>query len=90
MASSCARGGSDWVLGKTSPPLGWSGAGMGCPVRWWLFLHSRIILASRLNLKQLGSKGIALTKIKYETVTTLFRMFCYDSLGGENECKLNF
>ena len=31
MASSCARGGSGWMLGTISSPEEWSGAGMGCP-----------------------------------------------------------
>jgi len=34
MASSCARRDSGWTLGNTSPKE-WSGAGMGCPGRWW-------------------------------------------------------
>jgi len=34
MASSCARGGSDWILWKISSLKEWLGAGMGCPGRW--------------------------------------------------------
>jgi len=35
MASSCARRGSDWILGNNSSPKeGW-GIGTGCPGRWW-------------------------------------------------------
>jgi len=34
MASSCTRGNSRWTSGNTSPQE-WSGAGMGCPGRWW-------------------------------------------------------
>ena len=26
---------SGWTLGKISSPKQWSGAGMGCPGRWW-------------------------------------------------------
>ena len=33
MASSCARGGSSWILAKTSPKER-SGAGTGCPGKW--------------------------------------------------------
>jgi len=35
MASSCARGGLDWILGKISLLREWSGIGTGCPARWW-------------------------------------------------------
>jgi len=31
MASSCIRGGSDWLLGKISSPKGLSSTGTGCP-----------------------------------------------------------
>ena len=34
-ASSCIRGGLDWLLGKTSLLKEWSGIGTGCPERWW-------------------------------------------------------
>jgi len=34
-ASSCAREGSDWMLGNATSLKGWSGTGMGCPERWW-------------------------------------------------------
>jgi len=34
-ASSCIRGGSDWILGKISLLNEWSGIGTGCPVKWW-------------------------------------------------------
>jgi len=29
------RGGLDWLLGKISLLKEWSGAGIGCPGRWW-------------------------------------------------------
>ena len=35
MASSCTREGSGWTLGNTTSLKEWSGAGMGCPGRWW-------------------------------------------------------
>ena len=35
MASSCIRGGSNWILGKISLLKEWSGIGTGCPVQWW-------------------------------------------------------
>ncbi|KAK4832384.1 hypothetical protein QYF61_022239 [Mycteria americana] len=35
MASSCARGGIDWILGKIYLLKGWSSIGTGCPERWW-------------------------------------------------------
>jgi len=35
VALSCTRVGSGWILGKTTSPEEWSGAGMGCPGRWW-------------------------------------------------------
>ena len=28
-------GDSGWMLGNTTFPKEWSGAGMGCPGRWW-------------------------------------------------------
>jgi len=31
MASSCVRGGLDWILGKISSLKEWSGIGTGCP-----------------------------------------------------------
>jgi len=31
--SSCARGGSGWMLGNTTSMKAWSGTGMGCPER---------------------------------------------------------
>jgi len=34
MASSCIRGGLDWILGKISLLKGWSGIGTGCPGKW--------------------------------------------------------
>jgi len=34
MASSCARGGSGWIIGKTSHRE-WLGIGTDCPGRWW-------------------------------------------------------
>ena len=36
MASSCARGGSDWILGNISSLKEWSGAQTGWPGRWWV------------------------------------------------------
>jgi len=35
MASSCIRGGSDWILGKISLLKEWLGVGPGCPGQWW-------------------------------------------------------
>ena len=35
MASSCAREDSGWTLGNTTSLRERSGAGMGCPGRWW-------------------------------------------------------
>jgi len=35
MASSCVRGGLDWILGKISLLREWSGTGPGCPGQWW-------------------------------------------------------
>jgi len=34
IASSCIRGGSDWILGIISPQKEWSGLGPGCPWQW--------------------------------------------------------
>ncbi|KAK4825476.1 hypothetical protein QYF61_027631 [Mycteria americana] len=34
MASSCARGGLDWILGKPSSLKGLSSIGTGCPGKW--------------------------------------------------------
>ena len=34
MASSCAKGGLDWILGKISLLTEWSGVGPGCPGQW--------------------------------------------------------
>ena len=43
MASSCARGGLYWVLGKTFSPKGLSSTGSGCSGKWlshhpWTYL----------------------------------------------------
>jgi len=35
MASSCVRGGSDWIFRKMSLLNEWSGTGTGCPGQWW-------------------------------------------------------
>ena len=35
LASSCIRGGLDWILGKISLLKEWSGIGTGCPGKWW-------------------------------------------------------
>ena len=35
MASSCARGGSGWMLGKNSSPKEWWCTETGCPGKWW-------------------------------------------------------
>lgn len=35
MASSCARGGLDCMLGTISSWKGWTGTGAGCPGKWW-------------------------------------------------------
>ena len=35
MGTSCTRGGSGWILGKTSSQKEWWGIGMGFPRRWW-------------------------------------------------------
>jgi len=35
MASSCAREDSGWMLGRITSLKEWSGAGIGCPGRWW-------------------------------------------------------
>jgi len=35
MASNCIRGASGWTLGRTSSAKEQSGAGTGCPGRWW-------------------------------------------------------
>jgi len=35
MASSCIRGGLDWISGKIFLLEEWSGTGTGCRVRWW-------------------------------------------------------
>jgi len=34
MASSCIRGGSDWILGKIFLLKEWSDIGIGCPRKW--------------------------------------------------------
>jgi len=45
MASSCIRGGLDWMLGKISLMKEWSGIGTGCPGKWWSHLKKRIDMA---------------------------------------------
>jgi len=35
LASSCVRGGLDWILGKISLLKEWSGIRTGCPGKWW-------------------------------------------------------
>ena len=35
MASSCIRGGLDWISRKMSSLKEWSGTGPGCPGQWW-------------------------------------------------------
>lgn len=35
MASNCISGGSGWVSGTILSLEEWSGAGRGCPGRWW-------------------------------------------------------
>jgi len=35
MASSCFRGGLDWILGKITVLKEWSDIGIGCPGKWW-------------------------------------------------------
>lgn len=43
-AQSCARGGSDWMLGKNSFPWEWSDTGKSFLERWWMLpasQHSR-------------------------------------------------
>jgi len=35
MASSCVRGGLDWVLGKIPLLKEWSDIETGCPGQWW-------------------------------------------------------
>jgi len=35
MASTCIRGGLDWILGEISLLKEWSGMGPGCPGQWW-------------------------------------------------------
>jgi len=35
IASSCARGGLDWMSGKISFLKEWSDIGTGCPGKWW-------------------------------------------------------
>jgi len=35
MASSCVRGGFDWILWKISSLKGLSSSGTGCPGQWW-------------------------------------------------------
>jgi len=35
MASSCVRGGLDWILGKMSFLKEWSDIGTGCPEKSW-------------------------------------------------------
>jgi len=35
MASSCIRGGLDWISEKISALKEWSGLGPGCPWQWW-------------------------------------------------------
>ncbi|KAK4809894.1 hypothetical protein QYF61_023381 [Mycteria americana] len=35
MASSCARGDLDWILGNFTSPKGLSSIGPGCPGQWW-------------------------------------------------------
>jgi len=34
-ASSCVRGGLDWILQKTYILKEWSGIAIGCPGKWW-------------------------------------------------------
>ena len=50
MASSCVRGGLDWILGKISLLKEWSGIGTGCPGRRlsphpWRHLKKRVDVA---------------------------------------------
>jgi len=37
MASSCIRGGLDWILGKISLLKEWSGIGTVYPGKWWSY-----------------------------------------------------
>jgi len=50
MASSCARGGLGWILGKSSSPKALLSTGTGCPGKWlshhpWRYLKHSVDVA---------------------------------------------
>ncbi|KAK4828860.1 hypothetical protein QYF61_000988 [Mycteria americana] len=66
MASSCARGGLDWILGNISSPKGLSSIGRGCPGKWlshhpWRYLKDMADLQDEVTGS--GGKGRAVDAI---------------------------
>ena len=57
MASSCARGGSGWILGKTFPPKEWSGTGMDCQGCGGVTVRGGIKERCRCGTKEHGLVG---------------------------------
>ncbi|KAK4815771.1 hypothetical protein QYF61_007189 [Mycteria americana] len=64
MASSCARGGLDWILGNFSSLKGLSSIGTGCPGKWLSRHPWRYLKDIRMRLwraaAQLGEVGFKL------------------------------
>ena len=58
MASSCARGGSFWILGKISLLKEWSGIGTGCPGKWWVTIPGGVQKTCRCDTSRHGLAGM--------------------------------
>jgi len=53
LASSCARGGLDWILGKMSSLKEWSDIGTGCPGKQWI--HHPWRCSKNVSMRHFGT-----------------------------------
>ena len=82
MASSCIRGGLDWILGKISLLQEWSGIGTGCP---WRCLKNMQMWQFRIWFSRHGGVG---WMVGLNDLIGLFQPMIL--LGRQNSTKVYF
>ncbi|KAK4808483.1 hypothetical protein QYF61_005800, partial [Mycteria americana] len=74
MASSCVRGGLDWILGKISSPKVLSIIGTGCPGKWlsdqpWKYLKDIWMRITQVAVIALPGNDLAMVSTCLKTIT---------------------
>jgi len=76
MASSCARGGLDWIFGKNFSPKGLASVGTGCPGKWWShhrWRDSKVVYMLHLGTRFSGGLGSVTLRVRLDDLKDLFQ-----------------